>query len=42
MAAVSQMVGLGWGWVSALGNPGTVRSWIDPPTAVGLVGRPSS
>ena len=38
MTAVSQMVGLGWGWVSALGNPGTVRSWIDPPTAVGLWG----
>ena len=36
MTAVSQMVGLGWGWVSALGNPGTVRSWLDPPTAVGL------
>jgi len=36
MAAVSQMVGLGWGWVSALSNPGTVRSWVDPPTAIGL------
>ena len=36
MAAVSQVVGLGWGWVSALSNPGTVRSWIDPPTAVGV------
>ncbi len=36
MTGVSQMVGLGWGWVSALNNPGTVRSWIDPPTAVGL------
>jgi len=30
------MVGLGWGWVSALSNPGTVRSWVDPPTAIGL------
>lgn len=38
MTAVSQMVGLGWGWVSALGNPATVRSWIDPPTAVGMWG----
>jgi hypothetical protein len=35
MAAVSQMVGLGWGWVTALGNTATVRSWIDPPTAIG-------
>ena len=36
MAAVSEMVGLGWGWVSALSNPDTVRSWVDPPTAVGI------
>jgi alpha-1,6-mannosyltransferase len=36
MTAVSQMVGLGWGWVSALSNPGAVRSWVDPPTAIGL------
>jgi alpha-1,6-mannosyltransferase len=36
MAAVSEMVGLGWGWVTALNNPGTVLSWLDPPTAVGL------
>jgi alpha-1,6-mannosyltransferase len=35
MAAVSEMVGLGWGWVTALGNPGTVLSWLDPPTALG-------
>ncbi len=32
MAGVSQMVGLGWGWVTALGNSSTVRSWSDPPT----------
>ncbi len=36
MAAVSQMVGLGWGWVTALGNSATVRSWSDPPTIAGL------
>ena len=35
MAAVSQMVGLGWGWVTALGNSATVRSWSDPPTIAG-------
>jgi hypothetical protein len=35
MTAVSQMVGLGWGWVTALGNSATVRSWSDPPTVVG-------
>jgi len=36
MAAVSQMVGLGWGWVTALGNPGSLLSWGDPPTAIGI------
>ena len=35
MAAVSQIVGLGWGWTTALGNSATVRSWSDPPTVVG-------
>ncbi|MDA8040671.1 MAG: polyprenol phosphomannose-dependent alpha 1,6 mannosyltransferase MptB [Actinomycetota bacterium] len=35
MAALSELVGLGWGWVSALSNPDTVRSWMDPATAVG-------
>ena len=35
MATVSQMVGLGWGWVTALGNSATVRSWSDPPTIAG-------
>jgi hypothetical protein len=36
MAAVSEMVGLGWGWVTALGNGATIRSWSDPPTIAGL------
>jgi len=35
MAAVSEMVGLGWGWVTALGNGATIRSWADPPTIAG-------
>jgi hypothetical protein len=35
MAAVSEMVGLGWGWVTALGNGATIRSWSDPPEIVG-------
>lgn len=35
MAAVSEMVGLGWGWVTALGNGATIRSWSDPPTIAG-------
>jgi hypothetical protein len=35
MTGVSQMVGLGWGWVTALGNGATIRSWSDPPEIVG-------
>jgi len=35
MAAASEMVGLGWGWVTALGNGATIRSWSDPPTIAG-------
>jgi hypothetical protein len=37
MEAVTQVVGLGWGWIAALGNPDTVESYLDPSTAIGLV-----
>jgi hypothetical protein len=37
MAAVSAVSGLGWRWLSGLSNPGTVVSWLDPMTAVGLL-----
>ncbi len=37
MAAFSMVSGLGWGWIANLGTPGTVRSWMAPATAVGLV-----
>lgn len=36
MAALSAAAGLGWGWMAGLSNPDTVRSWLDPATAVGL------
>ncbi len=36
MGIVTEAVGLGWGWVSALSNPDSVRSWLDPATALGL------
>lgn len=36
MAALTEAVGLGWGWVRGLGNPDSVRSYLDPATAVGL------
>ncbi len=38
MGAVSLVVGLGWRWVLNLATPGTVRSWLAPATAVGLMG----
>jgi alpha-1,6-mannosyltransferase len=37
MAALSLVSGLGWGWIANLGTPGTVRSWMAPATAVGLL-----
>jgi alpha-1,6-mannosyltransferase len=36
MAALSEAVGLGWGWISGLSNPDVVRSWLDPATGIGL------
>jgi alpha-1,6-mannosyltransferase len=37
MLALSLVSGLGFGWIANLGTPGTVRSWMAPATAVGLV-----
>ena len=37
MGVLSLVSGLGWGWIANLGTPGTVRSWMAPATAVGLV-----
>lgn len=34
LLSVATGVSLGFGWVSALSNPGTVRSWMDPATGV--------
>jgi alpha-1,6-mannosyltransferase len=36
MAGVSVASGLGWGWLGNLSDPGSVTSWLDPATAVGL------
>jgi alpha-1,6-mannosyltransferase len=36
LEVVTQVVGLGWGWVAALANPDTVKSYLDPATAIGL------
>jgi alpha-1,6-mannosyltransferase len=37
MAVIGAVSGLGWRWLSGLSNPGTVVSWLDPATAVGLL-----
>jgi hypothetical protein len=37
MTTLTLLSGLGWGWIANLGTPGTVRSWMAPATAVGLV-----
>jgi alpha-1,6-mannosyltransferase len=37
MMTLSLVTGLGWGWIANLGTPGTVRSWMAPATAIGLV-----
>ena len=37
MGSLSLVSGLGWGWIANLGTPGTVRSWMAPATAVGLL-----
>lgn len=36
MAALTQAVGIGWGWVAGLTNADTIRSYLDPVTALGL------
>lgn len=36
-AVLSVAVGVGLGWVASLSTPGTVRTWLSPPTAIGMV-----
>jgi hypothetical protein len=36
LSSLSELAGLGWGWIAGLSNPDTVRSWITPTTAIGL------
>lgn len=36
MAMIGVAANLGWDWLTGLANPGTVVSWLDPATAVGL------
>jgi hypothetical protein len=36
MGLISTVTNLGWHWLSGLTDPGTVVSWLDPATALGL------
>jgi hypothetical protein len=36
MGVISEVSNLGWHWLTGLANPGTVVSWLDPATALGL------
>ncbi len=36
-AAITAATGLGYGWLGALSTPATVRTWLSPPTAVGML-----
>ncbi len=35
-AVTAIIAGVGMGWVLALGTPGEVRTWLSPPTAIGM------
>lgn len=35
-AVTALLAGVGLGWLSALGTPGEVRTWLSPPTAIGM------
>jgi alpha-1,6-mannosyltransferase len=37
MTTLTLVSGLGFGWIANLGTPGTVRSWMAPATAIGLL-----
>ncbi len=36
-AATSLLTGTGLGWVSSLSAPGEVKTWLSPPTALGMI-----
>ena len=35
-AALSVVAGVGLGWVASLSTPGSIRTWLSPPTALGM------
>ncbi|MEK9665109.1 MAG: polyprenol phosphomannose-dependent alpha 1,6 mannosyltransferase MptB [Candidatus Nanopelagicales bacterium] len=37
LAVASLLAGVGLGWIGALSTPGEVRTWLSPPTAIGML-----
>ncbi len=37
LTLLSEVTGLGWGWLGALGTPGTVRNFLSPATGSGIL-----
>ncbi len=37
VVGLGMISGTGLGWIAALSTPGTIRTWLSPPTALGLV-----
>lgn len=35
--ATGLLAGVGLGWIAALSTPGEVRTWLSPPTALGMI-----
>ncbi len=35
--ALSLLAGVGLGWIGSLSTPGAVRTWLSPPTALGMI-----
>jgi hypothetical protein len=36
-AVLTAVSGVGYGWIAALGTPASVRTWLSPPTALGML-----
>ncbi len=35
--ATAVIAGVGFGWINALGTPGSVKTWLSPMTAIGMI-----
>jgi hypothetical protein len=37
VVGLGMVSGTGLGWIAALSTPGTIRTWLSPPTAMGMI-----